>query len=303
MSPSATGTIINTARVTSSTPDPNPDNNTATNVIDVIAFADISIVKTVSPSQDILPGERVTYTITVTNFGPADAQNVILDDEISPFFIGVEFSIDGGVTFNPWPTVYDLGTLAAGEIRTVLITGILNPALGNEAQGMTIYNTANVISTTPDPNLDNNTFPAITTTPKIEIEISVNSSENINPVIPEQTIIYTIDISNSGLADAENVVLLNNIPSSIADARFSEDGGITWKNWNGFHNIGTLPKGESTTTLIRGKVQKSNAKYITNTAKVTSATENLNPTSNISTTITKICKCSEVCLKYCCFEI
>ncbi|MDU1421839.1 MAG: DUF11 domain-containing protein, partial [Clostridium botulinum] len=113
--------------------------------------ADISIVKTAN-SDPVIPGEVLIYTIDVINEGPSDAQNVVLDDEIPSTIIDPEFSIDGGVTFNPWPTIYDIGTLLAGEIRTILIRG----TVASSATGI-ISNSANVISSTLDPDLNNNT--------------------------------------------------------------------------------------------------------------------------------------------------
>ncbi len=76
----------------------------------------------------VTPGEMVNYAIDVSNFGPSDAEGVILRD-VFPSNItgGVEYSIDGGVTFNPWTGVYDIGTLAAGQTITILIRGTVAP--------------------------------------------------------------------------------------------------------------------------------------------------------------------------------
>ncbi len=232
---SATGSITNIANVTSSTLDPNLDNNTSIVDTEVNALADISVIKTVSPNP-VSPGEALTYTINVANTGPADAENVVLTDVISPEIIGAEFSTDGGgVTFNPWPGTYDLGTLANGETRTILIRGTVS--LSAVA---TISNTAGVISSTPDPNLDNNT-----STVDTEIntaDISVIKTSDLNPAFPGQVLTYTIEVSNAGPADSQNVVLTDAIPPEIVGgAEFSTDGGVTFSPWTGNYAIGTLP--------------------------------------------------------------
>ncbi len=281
VSSSATGTITNTVNIASSTPDPNLDNNESTIITEVNALADISVIKTGSPNP-IVTGEILTYTIVVSNAGPADAQNVILNDEISPNVIAPEFSIDGGVTFNPWPTIYVIGTLSAGETRTILIRGTVSPS----ATGV-ISNTTSVISSTPDPNLDNNE-----STTMIEVnpaaDIGVIKTSSPNPVMPGELLTYIIDVTNAGPADAQNVVLDDAISPDIIAPEFSIDGGVTFNPWPTIYVIGTLPAGETRTILIRGTVSPSATGVITNTAAVTSSTPDPNPNNNESTVNTEV---------------
>ncbi len=299
VSPSATGIISNTATVTSTTPDPNPSNNTSTvdvEVIPVVGEADISVVKTASPNP-VAPGEVLTYTLVVSNAGPNDAQNVIVNDNVSSSIIGPEFSIDGGVTFNPWPGSIDIGTLPVGESRTVIIRGTVSQS----ATGC-INNTANVISSTPDPNPNNNTSTVNTEINVVTVaDVSVVKASNFEKVCPGSMLVYTIVVSNSGPADAENVMLEDNIPFNIKVAEYSIDGGATWNAWSGSYNLGTLAAGTSETILIRGKATSSNTGYIVNTAKVTSMTEDPNLTNNVSTDITKVGS-TQICRKIYCFE-
>ena len=287
VSPSATGVIANTATVTSSTSDPNPGNNTSTvdvEVIPVVGEADISVVKTASPNP-VTPGEVVTFTLVVSNAGPNDAQDVIVSDNVSPSIIGPEFSVNGGVTFNPWPGAIDIGTLAAGTSRTILIRGTVS-----ETATGCINNTAIVASTTPDPNLFNNTSSICleVEAPVAEADISVIKIESPNPVTPGGVLTYTLVVSNAGPNNAENVVLTDNIPPSIIGPEFSVDGGVTFNPWTGSLNLGTLLAGTSRTILIRGTVSQSATGIITNTANVTSTTPDPNPSNNTSTVNTEV---------------
>ncbi len=295
VSPSATGVITNTANVTSTTPDPNPFNNTSTVNTDVSVVppteADVSVVKAASPSP-VMPGEMLIYTINVANAGPAAAQNVVLTDAIPSSITGAEYSIDGGVTFNPWPGSYDIGTLPVGEIITILIRGTVSPS----ATGI-IINTANVTSTTPDPNPDNNTSTVdteIVVVPPIEADVSIVKSSSANPLIAGQTLVYTLIVSNAGPADAQNVVVTDNIPSTIIGPEFSVDGGVTFTPWTGSYDIGTLLVGESRTILIKGTVASSAIETITNTANVTSTTPDPNPNNNTSTEVTDVMALADV---------
>lgn len=114
-------------------------------------LADVSVRKTASPSP-VRPDTELTYAITVANSGPSAAENVVLTDSIPIGLTEVEFSTDGGSTFLPWTGSLSLGTIANGSSETVLIRGIVR-----SDRTSPITNTATVISTTPDPNPDNNT--------------------------------------------------------------------------------------------------------------------------------------------------
>ncbi len=340
VSPTAAGIISNTATVTSTTPDPNPSNNISTVDVEVLApvVADVSVVKTANPNP-VMAGELLTYTINVTNFGPSSAENVVLTDVISPEITGAEFSTNGEETFSPWPGSLNIGTLSAGETRTILIRGIVSPI----ATGI-ISNTATVTSTTPDPNPNNNTstvevevIPVVvgeadisvvkTASPNPvapgEADVSVVKTASPNPVAPEEadvsvvktaitkrvrpgdTVVYTIVVSNAGPAAAQNVVVTDTIPPEIIRPEFSINGGLTFSLWPGSFDIGTLPAGASITIIIRGKVVSSSTKCkcittITNTAKVTSTTPYPNLNNNTSTVTIKFYRCFKVCCKCCC---
>ena len=108
-------------------------------------LTDISVTKTAG-SGSVKQGAQLTYTITASNADPSSAENVTLTDSIPAALTGVEFSTDGGVTFNPWPGILGFGTMVSGKTQTILIRGTARP----DAQG-SISNTADVTSTPPDP--------------------------------------------------------------------------------------------------------------------------------------------------------
>ncbi len=271
------GTIIsNTADVTSTTPDPNPSNNTSSVDVFVEALADVSVMKTATPI-DVVAGDVVTYTIEVTNFGPSFAQDVTLIDSIPTDIISPEFSIDGGDIFNPWPTVYDLGTLAPGETRIIIIRGTVSPSTINF-----ISNTAEVTSSTPDPDLGNNKSTIDVNVVQLA-DVSVKKSVSPSPVTPGDTIVYTIQVENAGPSDAQNVVLSDDVPTSIISPEFSTDGGVTFSPWPGNYDIGTLAANEVRTILIIGTVSTSAMEFISNTATVMSTTPDPNLSNNTFT--------------------
>ncbi|MCG6587730.1 recombinase family protein [Clostridioides difficile] len=275
VSQTAVGTIINTATISSPTPDPNPDNNTSTDETDISPLADISVIKGNEPVA--IPGGRFIYGIEIANAGPSFAENVTLTDNIPASILNPEYSIDNGVTFQPWNGSLNIGTLDAGEIRNIIIRGTVSQtAIG------TIINTATVSSTTPDPNLNNNT-----STSEAEVsssaDISVVKRSNQTVVVPGDVLDYTIEVINAGPSTAQNVTLTDNIPASILSPEYSIDNGVTFQPWNGSLSIGTLGAGEIRNIIIRGIVSQTAIGTIINTATVSSTTPDPNLNNNTST--------------------
>jgi uncharacterized repeat protein (TIGR01451 family) len=79
----ATGSISNTATITApgGVTDPNLANNSATDTDTVAAVANLALVKT-DGSATYTPGAGATYSITVTNSGPSNANSVTVTDNL-----------------------------------------------------------------------------------------------------------------------------------------------------------------------------------------------------------------------------
>jgi uncharacterized repeat protein (TIGR01451 family) len=167
-------TITNTANINipcSGATDPNCGNNTAsTNVIVASPTqADVSITKTGSPNP-VNQGTNLTYTLAVSNGGPAVAQGVTVSDNIPSTVTYVSASTQQGscsTTTISVTTPYvstlqvncNLGSISVGA--QVLVT--INVTATTFSSGALTTNTATVSSTTSDPNSSNNTSSAITT--------------------------------------------------------------------------------------------------------------------------------------------
>ena len=162
--PAFSGILGNTAIVSSPTSDPNLNNNTSmvnVNVNPLITDADVQITKTVSQSP-VISGQGVAYTIVVKNNGPASALNVTATDVLSAnlTFVGATASLGTSWVAPSWT----IGTLANGATVTLTIIATVNDGFTG-----TINNTAAVTSSTPDPNLLNN---------------SASVSLTVNPSVP-----------------------------------------------------------------------------------------------------------------------
>jgi uncharacterized repeat protein (TIGR01451 family) len=143
---STTGSITNTAGVSTTTADPNSNNNQATSIAAVgIPPADVSITKTANASQAFV-GSTVIYTVTVRNNGPGPADNVVVTDTLPAGTTLVSAPGCSGTTV----LTCNVGTLAPAAQQSFTITVTLPSTPQN------VSNTASVTSTTADPTPNNN---------------------------------------------------------------------------------------------------------------------------------------------------
>jgi len=141
-----TGSITNTANMTTATTDPNSQNNLATAVAAVgIPPADVSITKTAN-APELFVGTNAIFTIVARNNGPGPADNVVVTDTLPA---GVTLVSAPGCTGTTTLTC-NVGTLTAGATVTFTIAVTLPSTPGN------VSNTATVTSSTNDPATGNN---------------------------------------------------------------------------------------------------------------------------------------------------
>ncbi len=266
---SATGMLTGFMSVNSDTVDTNTQNNVFSETSTINTRADLSVTGSESPDP-VIAGEKLTYNVTVNNNGPSDALNVALTRNTA--LINIEYSLDNG---NTWTNSLNLGNLVAGGSKTFLIRGkVPSSALGS------FTSTWIVNSNTTDLNLANNAFTESTTF-NTRADISVTIGDNRDPVSAGEELTYRINVRNAGPSDARNVIIHDTIPSQLQNIQYSLDSGITWSNWTGSLNLGTLTFNSLKTVLIKGKIHSSALiGSIINTATVSSDTTDLNTSNN-----------------------
>ena len=158
----ASGTVIsNTANIAPTTNDVNVANNTstATTVVASPSQADVAILKTAAP-QPVDQGATLTYTLQVTNNGPAVAQNVNVSDPLPSAVSFVSVSTTQGTCTQSAGTVScSLGSVSVGGL--VIVT--INTTAVTFSSSSLVLNTATVGSSTGDPNTNNNFSSTIST--------------------------------------------------------------------------------------------------------------------------------------------
>ncbi|HML05124.1 MAG TPA: VWA domain-containing protein, partial [Methanobacterium sp.] len=140
------GTITNTVNASLN----GTFNNNATTINTLIPAADLAIIKTANQTTNLIPGQNVTFNLTVTNNGPNTAHNVIVNDPIPTGIASFAAAVPSIGSWDPSTGIWTIGTLAAHGIATLIFNAtIINPFPGGNG---TVNNIANVTGTEFDPN-------------------------------------------------------------------------------------------------------------------------------------------------------
>jgi uncharacterized repeat protein (TIGR01451 family) len=179
--PSTRGTITNTASVTGTETDTQPQNNTDSEPTVVQSRIDLGITKTDSPDP-VTAGGQLTYTLTVTNTGPSNATAVNVQDFLPSQvqFVSATAS-QGTVTHSQGVVTAALGDLAVGASRTITIVTQVDTGFSG-----TMTNRATVAGTETETNLVNNEA----------LQATV-----VNPLLSSLAGFVYVDLNNNGLMD------------------------------------------------------------------------------------------------------
>ena len=196
--PGIGSTIINQASARTSTTAP-VSSNTTTHT--TAAEADVAVVK--SGPASVGSNGGVSYTLVVTNNGPAAANGAVVTDaavanfNASTVTCGSEI---GGAVCPPSPTVAQLQaglaipTLPSGGSVTLTVSGTAAVS-GSIANVATVAPPAGVT----DPVPGNNSSTANTRSRPLA-DLTVSKSSTPNPYVPGAPLTYTIVVTNAGPA-------------------------------------------------------------------------------------------------------
>ncbi|WP_154794563.1 DUF7507 domain-containing protein [Occultella kanbiaonis] len=187
--------------------DSNPTNNNATASITVVEEADLEVTKVVD--QPVAqPGDTVTYTITITNLGPNDDENIEVVDPL-PITANITGSTaSGATTFDVEARRWTVGQLAEGQVETLTVEVLVSDA-GGTFRNEVLISQARL----PDPNLDNNRAFATLFVPVADIVVEKAVSDGAPYVGDEVT--FTVAVTNDGPDLATDVTVDDLLPAGL----------------------------------------------------------------------------------------
>jgi uncharacterized repeat protein (TIGR01451 family) len=204
----AAGTVLtNVAAVTASShDDPNPDNDEDSAVVRVNG-ADLALTKTVDRAA-ASEGGTVVFTVTVENLGPSATTGVVVADPLPTGLTYVGDAPSQG-SYNSGTGVWTVGALNFGETATLTITATVNAG----TMGTVLTNTAQITaSDQPDSNPANDEDSATVAVSGLRID---KTSDVAGSTQPDDTITYTIVVTNSGSVTHTNVAVTDLLPAGV----------------------------------------------------------------------------------------
>lgn len=265
----AVGKFENKVSVNGTGYDSNLSNNNASVNITVPDCVILNITKVATggivseePNKEVIAGEKITYTVIVSNYGPSVATNVYLTDLFNADeLLNMEYNSNGN-----W-VKYNNG-IALGDIDVNEAVMILFRATVNHSIRGLINNTVKITTDIKDAR---GNFEANETVKAIDNStLVINKTSNVDAINPGDLFNYTIVITAEGSSDSLGVILTDKLDQSLLDAQnavFYVNGNYVGK-WNGSYNIGTLKTGNSVTVTIEVKALNSANKDIFNKAIV-----------------------------------
>ncbi|HUN89365.1 MAG TPA: C25 family cysteine peptidase [Terriglobales bacterium] len=284
--------ISDTVNVSTTTPETNLANNSATATVTVANATDNDLAVTDSAASSVAAGSNITYTQTLTNNGPAAVASgtTMTVTEIIPAnttFVSITPPANwtcpgapGTGTFTCTTTTSGTNTFALGA--TANFTMVVN-ATSSLSAGTVIEDTFSNTVLATDPNSGNNSATTDTTINSSgNADVSVAITPNSNPDVLRDGTPYTFTITASNAAagvTATNTIVDIPIPSleQYVSATPSQ-GSCSLDGANVTCNLGSIANsGNATVTLV---VNAINYGETNNTASVSADQTDPTPSNN-----------------------
>jgi uncharacterized repeat protein (TIGR01451 family) len=315
----SSGTLfLNTATVSAATADPNSENNASTTLL-TVSHVDIRVTKAGPAAVDI--GDTITYTLHIENVGTGEggeaALNVQLSDPLPSNTTFVSLTQDGGTPADSCSTPSVNGTGTVTCTFPVLANGAFADFTLVIRAGDTTSITNTVSGTTDslDFNPANNTA-SVTTTVNPRADLGVT---NAGPATATAgaNLTYTLTVTNAGpstaadanrasraLSPASTVTLTDTLPPNTTFVSLNQTAGPSFSCTTPTVGaagtitctIATLAPGGSATFALVLRLAPSTpaGSSVSDTATVSTATNDTNPLNNTATSTATVTVSADV---------
>lgn len=257
--------VPNVANVTANTsivPHPNITLN-----VTIYPVVNITINKTVNVTV-VNDGSYVQYIITVINYGPDNATEVVVYDLLDE---RLRFISSSDNNYNYIAGIWNVGNLTSGEIRSLVIDVMVN-GLGN------ITNFANVTSKENNTNPKTNDSVDIFSNPIVNVTVNKTVSHDTANI--GDGLVYDLVVTNNGPSNATSVYVFDKLDPRLIFVEADGDG--VYDENSGIWYLENLNSGESAILTIIVIVNGTG--NIVNKANVTTFENNTPPDTNVNVT-------------------
>ena len=283
--------------------------------------ADLSIAQVATNSEDeaidgstakLYAGQVVTYTVTVSNKGPSNAESVTVTEtapvQIEPATLescdpqAANCSVLANFTDYASGTSLSLGAIAASESKDLVFRGqVKSVTLPRD-----ITNTVSASSAQTDPDTTNSTDVALVTPVDTLGDISVSqvAKSSAGKVRAGDVITYVATVKNAGPSDARNVKVKDTFDSGVTNqlscvGSCSASSAFSSYQSSSLLNLGPLAAGATETVSFRGTLPSTITattditnvvtvkSYKLGTVGATADSDTADATSTITTTVYK----------------
>jgi len=297
----AAGPLVAQASLTPWDPqDPKASNNSVQITTGFPNFDDTDMAVLVTGDPDpISPGGTITYTVTVSNEGPAWGDGVYLFHPLPP-----DTTFSSSVPIPPDCTIYDigggelqvgceLGNMGPSEKKVTTLTLDVDPTYDDEWLHSFFF----VESDQEDPVPNNNEDDVLTAVGAgfDATDMAVSATGDPDPISPGGTITYTVTVTNEGPASGNGVYLFHPLPpgttfsSSVPgppDCTVSDIGGGEFQVGCELGNMG--PSETKVTTLTLGVDPDYDDEWLHSFFYVESDQEDSDPLNNEDDVLTAV---------------
>lgn len=168
-------------------------------IIRIQPLYDVALAKIAEPPDGatVRPGERITYTLVLTNGGAADASGLVLTDTLPAGVSYVPGSASAAPGLNllatPPPALVFTGTLPAGNA----LTATFRVTVSSVPSGTLLVNGAEAIATGSDLVTDTTTHGVTVVAPDLSI-VKAATPASGSLVAPGGWMTYTVVVANEG---------------------------------------------------------------------------------------------------------
>ena len=262
--------VVNTAGVTSTTPDPDLANNSASDPVAVPPLVDLAVTKTHTGVPDV--GATLDYTLAVTNHGPTpDPGPVTLTDPL-PTGLGFVSASGPGWVCHLVAVSATLTCVRAGVFDVGAVSAVTLVVDVGAAAAPSVVNTATVSSTAPESTLANNTA-SDPTTVRAVVDLSVVKTR-VTALVTGQLATYHLTVHNAGPSAAADVVATDELPAGLAPVSASGPGWSCTTAGQRVRCVRAAPMAVGATDVLTltVRVAASAGTTVVNTASVTTST-------------------------------